>query len=732
METVIQKYLRNTYASVEEFNQQAGEVAEAYRFLVVLNFPVNFSDDAARRLISIIQNGPRCGVHTIILYDTAQQLPYGFNVSDLELHSMVVYWDGNQLIWQESEASSKCILELEEPPGEQLFNTIINEVGKAAIEASKVEVPFEKILEKSQLMPQYWWTGSTEDGIQAPLGPIGANKIQYLDLGKGTAQHALIAGKTGSGKSTLLHVLISTLALNYSPDEVELYLIDFKKGVEFKTYAVHQLPHARVIAIESEREFGLSVLEGLDAELKRRGDVFRTTEVDGLKEYRKKTEQKIPRILLLVDEFQEFFTEDDAIASKVSQILDRLVRQGRAFGIHVLLGSQTLAGAYTLARSTIDQMAIRIALQCSEADSRLILSDDNPAARLLSRPGEAIYNSVNGLVEGNNPFQVAWLPDDKHDLYLDKVNELARQRGLFPPKNQIVFEGNAPADAEHDQALNAFLSSPKWNEPLRRFPAWLGEPIAIKDATSANFRHQAGSNLLIIGQNDEAAMGILMTSILTLAAQHSPTSTIFYLLDFGSIDAPHADFLKSLSEVLPHTVKYGRRRQLPEMINEIAQEVEQRLAHEDESLQGKSTMYLVIYGLQRARDLEQEDSFGGGFSFDANDTPAPPDPGKQFPKILRDGPEFGIHTIVYCDTNTNLNRRLSRQVLREFEMRVVFQMGNEDSMNLIDSPAAGKLGQHRALYYSEEDGILEKFRPFALPNEQWLKKIGEMLKKKAE
>src|SRR5205085_12267728 len=92
---------------------------------------------------------------------------------------------------------------------------------------------------------------------------------------KGTAQHVLIAGKTGSGKSTLLHALITNLSLLYSPDEVELYLIDFKKGVEFKMYATEALPHARVIAIESEREFGLSVLQRLDAERKHRGERFR-------------------------------------------------------------------------------------------------------------------------------------------------------------------------------------------------------------------------------------------------------------------------------------------------------------------------------------------------------------------------------------------------------------------------------------------------------------------------
>ena len=89
--------------------------------------------------------------------------------------------------------------------------------------------------------------------------------------GHGTSQHVLLAGRTGSGKSTLMHALITNIALNYSPDEIDLYLIDFKKGVEFKVYATHELPHASVVAIESEREFGLSVLQRLDAELRAAG-----------------------------------------------------------------------------------------------------------------------------------------------------------------------------------------------------------------------------------------------------------------------------------------------------------------------------------------------------------------------------------------------------------------------------------------------------------------------------
>ncbi len=144
---------------------------------------------------------------------------------------------------------------------------------------------------------------------------------------------------------------ITNLALNYSPDEIDLYLIDFKKGVEFKVYASQELPHASVVAIESEREFGISVLERLDAELRLRADRFRDAGVQDLNGYRNVPgTPPMPRILLIVDEFQEFFVEEDKLAQEAALWLDRLVRQGRAFGVHVILGSQSLGGAFTLAQ----------------------------------------------------------------------------------------------------------------------------------------------------------------------------------------------------------------------------------------------------------------------------------------------------------------------------------------------------------------------------------------------
>ena len=109
--------------------------------------------------------------------------------------------------------------------------------------------------------------------------------------------------------------------------------------MEFKCYAEKRLPHARVVAIESDREFGLSVLQRVDDELKRRGDLFRKAGVQDLAGYKKGGgTERVPRSLLIIDELQEFFVEDDRISQTASALLDRIVRQGRAFGIHVLLG----------------------------------------------------------------------------------------------------------------------------------------------------------------------------------------------------------------------------------------------------------------------------------------------------------------------------------------------------------------------------------------------------------
>ncbi|MCX6864913.1 MAG: FtsK/SpoIIIE domain-containing protein [Verrucomicrobia bacterium] len=411
IEKVIQMYLRDEFANITAYNEQAGTIAEKYRFVVIAGFPAAFSDTAAKRLLSIAASGARCGVHLLIQRDLRQPAPDPALDDELRRTCLRLALRDGVFHWVGAPTGADVIV-LDEPPSAQDSITLVHRIGRASVDSNRVEVPFSQIAPP----PDEIWQTETRDELRVPIGRTGAKKLQMLAIGKGTRQHVLVAGKTGSGKSTLFHVIITNLALWCNPAQVEFYLVDFKKGVEFKCYAAKHLPHARVVAIESDREFALSVLQRVDAELKRRGELFRRAGAQDLAGYlRAAGREAMPRTLLLIDEFQEFFTEDDAVAQEASLLLDRVVRQGRAFGIHVILGSQTLGGAYTLARATLGQMVIRIALQCNETDAHLIMDDDNPAPRMLTRPGEGIYNDQAGSLAANSPFQIVWLPEDERD-----------------------------------------------------------------------------------------------------------------------------------------------------------------------------------------------------------------------------------------------------------------------------------------------------------------------------
>lgn len=740
IQTVIQKFLRTDFPDISAYNAQAGEMAEPYQVLVIFDFPQNFSLEMARRLVTIAQSGPRCGIYPLLILNESLPLPRDFAVDEFKnLFHTVRFTLGR--VKDSAPVFDQCLLVPDKLPAPALLNRILSETGKRAREGKKVEVPFDQMLSRfaRQLAlipedypgvktavdfadPSTWWKASSSPNLTALLGPSGARKIQCLDLGKSnsTNHNVLIAGRVGSGKTTLLHVLISSLALLYSPAEIELYLIDFKKGVGFKPYAAYQLPHARVVAIESEREFGNSVLQKLDQELRRRGDLFRQAQVAAIADYRKVTGKVLPRILLLVDEFQEFFSEEDQLSLQAAQILDRLARQGRAFGMHMVLGSQTLAGTSRLPSSMLGQIAVRIALQCSEADSRLILADDNPAARLLSRPGEAIYNTADGLLEGNNLFQVAWLADDMRDRLIQRLHNHALKTGFQPAEPATVFEGSAPADVSQNRPFKDTLTrfrSGQAAAPSNKPPqTWLGETIAILPPLAVSFPRQSGRNLLLMGIQEEAIMGLfanILPALLATAWESTQEYSTISLLNFVNPELEISQSFERIAGKYPASIKKGSRREIGPIISELYQEVQLRIQSEKPFTR---PLFLMVFGLQRARDLRPE----------SNDIFAPAlgreqalPLSRQLTAILRDGPEVGIFTIAWCDTLANFNRTLERGLLREFSQRVVFQVSPDDSASLVDSHAAARLGENRALYYDEDKGASIKFRPYTLPPEDW-------------
>jgi hypothetical protein len=334
------------------------------------------------------------------------------------------------------------------------------------------------------------------------------------------------------------------------------------------------------------------------------------------------------------------------------------------------------------------------------------MDDGNTAARLLSRPGEGIYNDAAGAIEGNSPFQVVWLTDEERDAHLAKVAQLAQERG-FGAKKPIVFEGNMPADVRDNALLANVLATPATKPPADP-KCWLGLPNAIKGPTEALFPRQSGRHLLLIGQNDEAIAAIMGLGILALAAQH-PRERLpkFYLIHGALAGTAECEFLENAAQ---GRAKVSQGHEAAEFIAEIHAEMKRRA---DEGSAGDPPVFLLVHGLQKFRKLRYEEDF----SFGGDDTPKP---GNQLNEIIAEGPPLGIHLITSLDTLNNLNRSLSRKAVSELGMRVLFQMSANDSASLIDSPKAGSLGLHRALFYSEHESRLETFRPFALPDAVWV------------
>jgi DNA segregation ATPase FtsK/SpoIIIE, S-DNA-T family len=208
-----------------------------------------------------------------------------------------------------------------------------------------------------------------------------------------------------------------------------------------------------------------------------------------------------------------------------------------------------------------------------------------------------------------------------------------------------------------------------------------------------------------------------------LAAQYRPFDPAhpsggarFYLLDGSPADSPFEGMLSRLSNVIPHPIRDVTWRELAGAMGEIAAEVERRREAEAGDA---PTIFLIIYDLQRFRDLRKsDDDFGFSSTYGSEEKADPPS--KLLGNILKEGPAVGVHTIIWCDSLNNLNRTFDRSALREFENRILFQMSANDSSTLIDSPAASRLGPNRALFNSEELGKLEKFRPYGFPSDDWL------------
>jgi hypothetical protein len=286
---VTQRRLTNVYDSVEAYNTATTGVAVPYHVLVLAGFPAGFDPVAAELLGSLARNGPRAGLYILATVDPGLPVPRGFDLAALSALSTNLGLDPRgDLTWDDPDFG-RCTIEPDRMPAAARANPWLDAVGAAASSAAR-DLPFGRIAISSGQR----WSGVTTDGLDVQIGVDGKGKPQRFVMGVRGVHHGLVGGDVRMGKTNLLHVLISQLALCYPPEELELYLLDFKE-VEFDAYLTERLPHARAITSRTDREFGLSMLRRFHDEIDRRARLCREARVTDLPDYRSVTGNVLPR-----------------------------------------------------------------------------------------------------------------------------------------------------------------------------------------------------------------------------------------------------------------------------------------------------------------------------------------------------------------------------------------------------------------------------------------------------
>jgi hypothetical protein len=695
--------------NINSYNQANPEIPEPYRFVIVNEFPCGFSAQALRQFQDIVRNGPRAGVYILATVSDAMPDSHGFDLNDFIAGAYHLSLDGTGALQWNSEYLSEYQVRSAAPPDERVISHTLSVVSQA-YEQKPTVLPYERV--KRDLPPL--WSVSTDTGLRSPIGLTFGGKLHAFEFNDEFV-HGLIGGRTGSGKTVLLHDLICGLAQLHSPEDLHLYLLDFK-GTEFNVYARHNLPHARVVAVDCDVEVGLSIIKALLNEMERRRRLFDDVAVTGIQSYRQKG-KKLPRILLIIDEVQMLTQASDTrLVREVEASLIDLLKRGRAPGIHVLLGTQSPSSV--LSNQMLQQIAIRTCLLADQQVSRLVLGESNEAASGLQKQGEAVYNAYNGRPDKNVFIRTALLEREECVKIVEHLGEKADSIGYEAPGDRLYFDGTsrmALAEASTlKQALRLQTDPPLSNQ----VEVPLGNPIEIKEDTAVQFVRRRYSHLVIVGGKGESRHALLRNVVLGLCIQQSYDAAIFYVIDLSFEGEPYADLMRTFQR-MPHEFQFARNSRLGEtLLEEIYEEFSER---EEQAKQGRTVeqkIFLVIFGMENFSSLRGEDRF------------SQPEARKNFEKILADGAGLGIHAIVATQT-------LGKGAILKadpFELRVCFQIAEDDSRALLDSDAGSKLLRPDRAIFRRRDwpyGKVEKFKPYLPTTRADIENIADILVRRA-
>ena len=764
-----QNKLGARYENILEYNQNTPKRSEAITLLILYDFPRGMDARSIDLLISIIKNGNKCGIYVMICHNL--EIPFSrYESIDERLEQIskysisIEYKDENyQLL------PFGLLISIMELKNYIEIQDIVKEYTKCANIIKNKGILFDDILSEK------FFQKKSSSLLNIPIGIGDEDSIIDLTFGEGTSHHCLIGGGTGGGKSTLLHTIIMSGMLNYSPEQLNLYLMDFKGGTEFKIYESQRLPHIKLIALDAMQEFGESILENLIQEMEERSRVFK--EAGGytkIQDYIEGTGLSMPRILIIMDEFQILFNDSTnrKVAMNCANLTKRIVTEGRAYGMHLIMATQStnIISTLTLDRGTIEQMRIRIGLKCGEADTRYLFSDlyySDAKIKMMGPKGTAVLNEAYTEVPENNDtnmqlgnigLRVAYCDDSSKDKYLKLISDNYIEMSC----ETQVFEGSRTIEL-----LDYFLKMNIGFTSELPISVYMGNKIKVAPPFSLSLDRKKKHNLLICGTDQKIADNIFNNYIISVLLNKNAT---VYCID-GDILVGD----ERMNEVYQVLNDYTNRLLVAESRTDIIQFIHNiyEIYKERRKKNNKEIICIVIKNLQyidiiksmfkgerisEKEYLETEKTIEQNRE-EKNDEDMIPDAmdifasfnnvvaarnlrktatdnnlksnvegysNEKLTKMIEDGSGFGIHFVVTSLDYQTIKEtmRFGENVLGKFPERVVFSLNDNDAYNLVDGVSVANLNNN-LVYYT--DGVRDVFqlKPYISPKAEALKQFLE-------
>ena len=688
------------YGDVAKYNDSKNRVVVPYDVVVINDYQkcVNEMSD----LDALFENGHKGGIYFILMNNLDFK-------SDRDIDSLMALKDFYQVLEAENfgnyskDAVIRCTPILDNPILAKACFNYINESAELP-QVAVASVDYDKILSKG--------FETIDKAMVIPVGSSENGELVNFTIDTVSHIHCFIIGQSGTGKSVFLHDVIIGAMAKYSPDELELYLMDFKiGGVEFNRYRNEK--HVKALLVDnSDIQITLEILRDISNKMRERGKQLRASGVSNIVEYNQvNPTKKMPRIVFIADECHVMFptmnSKDTKLYREISEILQKIAKEGRSQGVHLVLATQTIAQA-EISSEILNNISDFYLLKCSPSDSeRLVRGSVDTTSGL--KTGQVLHHDIDHDVV----FKSTYLPTSQTLEIIKKINDKTKAS----KNEQFYFVGSQIF--EIDDEVKNLLTEKGDAIAFGRSIDTKMEPVVIP------LRNEYADNVMLFGINDEEQVSrTTMASIKSLRISNKNIK----IKVINCLSAEQRNTTKMLNdwENKGEIELLNPQNCGGELVN-IANSIMERTAE---------PTVLYILGQERFRELrmDMEIAFtkptvaADDFGFDSSMFTAGDSGSMNFNSyqkaieyILKNGAEVGVHVILQIDKPKQLLfsdymsakdffNMFHHLIMLKSDENAVNSLGMSDDLKLEN--LSSDIERLRAIYYNETNNSYTLFTPF--------------------